>query len=95
MWATRAKLVPYKVSWKYDHMLAHCATHPIQGPDLTLNLVQVFINFVHQNGQICAGMGTLVPDNGTNQLLVKLYHFCVKNIFLALKLTNKGTPAPF
>ena len=54
-------------------------SHPgTQGPDLTLNLVQVFINFVHQNGQICAGMGTLLPDNGTN-----LY----PNIFLNLKLT--------
>ena len=40
---------------------------------LKLNLIQVFINFVHQNMQICAGMGTLLPDNGTNQLLVKFY----------------------
>ena len=30
------------------------------GPDLTLNLVQVFIILVHQNGPICAGMGTFV-----------------------------------
>ena len=42
-----------------------------QGPDMTLNLVQVFVNFVHQHGQIYAGMGTKVPDNGTNQFQVK------------------------
>ena len=41
--------------------------------DLTLNLVQVFINFVHQNGPICAKMGTFVTDNGTNQFMVKFY----------------------
>ena len=46
---------------------------PTQGPDLTLNLIQVFINVVHQNEPICAGMGPLVPDNGTNQFLVKFY----------------------
>ena len=46
---------------------------PTQGPDLTLNLVQVFINFVHFNGPICAGMGSFVPDNGTNQFLVEFY----------------------
>ena len=44
-----------------------------QGPNLTLNLVEVFINFVHQNGPIFAGMGTIVLNNGTNQFLVKFY----------------------
>ena len=42
-----------------------------QGPDLTLNLIQVFINFFNQSGPICARMVLFVPDNGTNQLLVK------------------------
>ena len=33
-----------------------------KGLDMTLNLKQVFVNFVHQHGQIYTGMGTLVPD---------------------------------
>ena len=42
-------------------------------PDMTFILIQVFVNFVHQNGEICARKGILVPDNGTDQLLVKFY----------------------
>ena len=53
--------------------LRYCGRGGTQGPDLTLNLAQVFIYFVHQNEPICAGMGSFVPDNGTNQLLVKFY----------------------
>ena len=41
-----------------------------QGPELMLNLVQVLINFVHQNEQICAGMGTLMLDNGTKLFIL-------------------------
>ena len=55
---------------------------PTQGPDLTLNLIQVFINFINQNGPICAGQwhqsisGEILP------------HFDVNIIFLAQKLTK-------
>ena len=41
-------------------------------PDMTFILIQVFVNFVHQNGEICARKGILVPDNGTGEILPHL-----------------------
>ena len=41
--------------------------------DMTFILIQMIVKFVHNNGEICARKGILVPDNGTDQLLVKFY----------------------